>query len=46
MDINESVRINLRDFDLWLLDNEDVSQEEREMIVETLNKFLKEVIVL
>jgi len=32
---------NLRDLDQYLLDNPDISQEQREIIIETLLEYLK-----
>lgn len=32
--------IDLRKFDEWLLDNEKISQDERELIIETLNEYI------
>ena len=39
--MTECIEIDLRKFDLWLLDNGEISQDEREIIIEAIEKFLK-----
>ena len=37
------MKLDIKNFDLWLLDNEKISQDERELIIEAIYEYSSEL---